>query len=97
MLQFVFIIKFLLSWLIRIYSTILLVRIIMDWVFMLARGWRPGSVIMAIYNVCYSLTDPPLRWLGRYIPPLRLGRMGLDFTPLVLWFILDIITVLLVY
>ncbi|KFI45635.1 YggT family protein [Bifidobacterium bohemicum] len=96
-LAFIFFIKLILSWAIRIYSTILLLRIIMDWVFALARNWRPGNVIMSIYNVLYSLTQPPLRWLGRYIPPLRLGSVGLDFTPIVLWFILDVIAALLVY
>jgi YggT family protein len=97
LIPFVFLVKYVLSWAIRVYSAILFVRIIMDWVFAFARNWHPGSIVMSIYDVCYSLTQPPLRWLGRYLPPLRMGRVGLDFTPIVLWFILDVIAVLLVY
>ena len=32
----------------------------------------------------YSVTDPPLRAVRRVIPPLRLGAVMLDLSPMVL-------------
>ncbi|WEV66940.1 YggT family protein [Bifidobacterium sp. ESL0769] len=81
----------LIKWVIAVYSTVLLIRVLIDWVFALIPSWRPGRVIGSIVNVFYVLTDPPLRWLGRFIPVIRMGNMGLDVTPVVLWFILAVV------
>ncbi|KFF31020.1 YggT family protein [Bifidobacterium bombi] len=81
---------FILAWVIGIYSNVLLIRVIIDWVLYLLPNYRPGQVVGAIVNVFYVLTDPPLRWLRRYIPPIRLGNVSLDISPLLLWFVLDI-------
>mgnify|MGYP001696713021 CR=1 FL=1 len=35
--------------------------------------WRPSGLILPIANLVYALTDPPLSFLRRIIPPLRLG------------------------
>jgi YggT family protein len=32
----------------------------------------------------YTATDPPLRAIRRVIPPLRLGQVALDLSPMVL-------------
>jgi YggT family protein len=38
-------------------------------------------------EVLYSCTDPPLKFLRRFIPPLRLGGVSLDLSFLVLFVI----------
>ena len=43
----------------------------------------------------YSLTDPPLRLLRRFIPPVRLGGVALDFSFLLLLIVLQILISLL--
>lgn len=85
----------LIKWIINLYALVLFIRVIIDWVLYFARGWRPGAVIGSIIRVFYALTDPPLRWLRRFIPPIRIGGMGLDITPVVLWFILMVLGVLI--
>ena len=55
-----------------------------DWVQMLARGWRPTGALLVLANLVYGLTDPPLRWLRRVVPALRLGGVGIDLSFLVL-------------
>jgi YggT family protein len=35
----------------------------------------------------FTATDPPLRFLRRYIPPLRLGSVALDLSFMVLFFV----------
>lgn len=90
-----FILKLLLLWLIGLYSTVLFIRVIIDWLAFLLPRWRPNRVILAIFNVFYVLTDPPLRWLHRFIPIMRIGNAGMDFTPMVLWFALAVLQVLI--
>ena len=57
---------------------VLVVRLVFDYVQMFAREWRPRGGVLVVLEICYTVTDPPLRALRSLIPPLRLGRFGLD-------------------
>ncbi|MDO4664877.1 MAG: YggT family protein [Actinomycetaceae bacterium] len=70
----------------RVYTLVILARVVLDWVRLFARTWRPRGILLFLFNLVYALTDPPLRFLNRYIPPLRLGPMALDLGFLVLFF-----------
>jgi YggT family protein len=59
---------------------------VLDWVQMLARQWRPRGVVAVICEGIYSITDPPLRAVRGVIPPLRLGAVMLDLSPMILLF-----------
>lgn len=61
-----------------LYTFILLARVILDWVRLFARGWMPPPFLLTIFDWIYRLTDPPVRFMRRYIPPLRLGNIALD-------------------
>jgi YggT family protein len=63
---------------------ILLARFVIDWVQLLARGWRPRGWVAVLCEGIYAVTDPPLRAIRRVIPPLRLGQVALDLSPLIL-------------
>ena len=63
---------------------LLIARFILDWVQMLARNWRPRGLVAVLCEGLYSVTDPPLRAVRRVIPPLRLGSVMLDLSPMVL-------------
>ncbi len=63
---------------------ILLARLVMDWVRQLARDWQPGRAMIVVLECIYTVTDPPLKFLRRHIPPLRLGSVALDLSFLVL-------------
>ena len=71
----------------QIYLLILLARVVVDWVRMFARDWVPRGVVLVIVELLYTLTDPPLRFLRRFIPPLRIGSVALDVAFLVLFLI----------
>ena len=62
-----------------IYWWVLIIRLIADLVMSFSRGWRPSGILVPILEVVYTLTDPPLRFIRRFIPPLRLGGISLDF------------------
>jgi possible integral membrane protein len=71
--------------LLSLYLLVLLVRVVLDWVRFFARSWRPRGVVLVLANLVYWLTDPPLRWLRRALPVLRLGAMGIDLGFIVLF------------
>ncbi|VXC01489.1 YggT family protein [Aeromicrobium sp. 9AM] len=63
---------------------LLIARFVLDWVQMLARSWRPRGLVLVFCEGLYSITDPPLRAVRRVIPPLRLGAVMLDLSPMIL-------------
>jgi YggT family protein len=64
---------------------LLILRLIMDYVMMFARNFRPSGIVAAALELAYTVTDPPLRALRRVIPPLRLGNVSLDLSFIVLF------------
>ncbi|PAU66951.1 YggT family protein [Bifidobacterium criceti] len=85
----------LVDWLIDAYLIVLFARMILDWVFVLARGWHPHGFVATLVSIVYALTDPPLRWLRRYIKPIPLGPVSFDTSFLVLYFALIVLQVLI--
>jgi YggT family protein len=69
----------------------LIARIVLDWVQMLARSWRPSGVVLVLCEVIYSVTDPPMRAIRSILPPIRIGMVALDLSPLVLFVIIFIL------
>jgi YggT family protein len=67
-----------------LFFILLIVRLVLDYVQMFARSWRPTGFLLVVAEVVYTITDPPLRALRRVIPPLRLGSVALDLSFLVL-------------
>ncbi len=63
----------------------LVIRIVMDYIQIFARSWRPPTFVMAIFEVVYTVTEPPMAFVRRFIPPLRLGGIALDLAFIVLW------------
>lgn len=54
---------------IQLYVLVLVLRVVLDWISHFARTWRPSGIILVACNLVYSLTDPPLRFFGKLIPP----------------------------
>ena len=88
-------VRYLVDILIETYLLVLFVRMILDWVLVLSPRWYPRGFVASLIRVIYALTEPPLRWLRRYIPPLPMGRIQLDISFMVLYAGLIIIQVLI--
>lgn len=85
------------AWLlIQLYVYILVGRVIIDLIMSFNRNWRPTGVIVGVVDVVFTLTDPPLRFLRRFIPPLRLGMVSLDLSFLILLLGIQFIAPLLI-
>jgi YggT family protein len=69
---------------------LLIARLVMDYVFIFARSYEPRGPVVVVLEIVYSITDPPLKFLRRFIPPLRLGGISLDLSFLVLFVIVTI-------
>jgi YggT family protein len=83
--------KIVLDYLLTIYLVVLVGRMIFGWVQVFARDWRPTGVILILAEAIYTVTDPPLRFLRRFIPPLRLGMVALDLSFMVLFIVVLIL------
>jgi len=71
--------------LLLLYLVVLIGRLVLDWVQVFSRDWRPRGILLVLAELVYTLTDPPLNWLRRYIPPLRLGPVALDLGFIILF------------
>ncbi len=76
----------LLSSLLGMYLWVLIGRIVIDYAMMFSRSWQPRGVLLALVDVVFRLTDPPLTALRRVVPPLRLGQISFDLGFLILFF-----------
>ena len=63
-----------------LFIALLFVRFIVDWVQVFARSWTPTGPLVVVLETVYTITDPPILFLRRFIPPLRLGSVALDLS-----------------
>ncbi|HIW96537.1 MAG TPA: YggT family protein [Candidatus Corynebacterium gallistercoris] len=81
--------------LVRLYVLILLLRIVIEMIQSFSRNWRPQRWFSIVAEPIFVLTDPPVKALRRVIPPIQLGGVGLDVSVLVLFFGLQLLTIVL--
>lgn len=65
-------------------------RAIISWVLVLRRDFRPSGPLVVLLEIIYTVTDPPLRLLGRIIPPLRIGGFALDLGFILLFILVQV-------
>jgi YggT family protein len=62
-----------------IYLIVLLVRLVLEYIPMFNREWRPRGAGLIAAEVVFTVTDPPIKLFRRFIPPLRVGPVAIDF------------------
>ena len=62
-----------------LYVFVLLARLILEWIPFFNREWRPKGAGLVAAEVVFSVTDPPIKLFRRFIPPLRIGAIAIDF------------------
>jgi YggT family protein len=83
--------KEVLFYVLTIYLVILIGRMIFGWVQVFARDWRPTGILLVLAEAIFTVTDPPLKFLRRFIPPLRLGMVAMDLSFMVLFIVVLIL------
>jgi YggT family protein len=81
------IVKTVLYYILWFYLLLLIGRLIFSWIQAFARDWHPRGPVLVVAEAVYTATDPPLKFLGRFIPVLRLGSMALDLSFMLLFFV----------
>ncbi|MFC6238707.1 YggT family protein [Longivirga aurantiaca] len=62
------------------YLIVLIARIVVDYVFIFARDWRPSGPVLVLVELIYTVTDPPIKLLQRVIPSIRVGMFDFQLT-----------------
>ncbi len=76
-----------------IFILIMWVRLILDFVVNFNRGWRPSGFGLVLAEVVFTITDPPIKLVRRFLPPVRFGGVALDFA----WTIVMLVAIVLSY
>jgi YggT family protein len=80
----------------QVFLWLLLIRLVFDWVQVFARSWSPRGIVLVLLEIVYSITDPPIMCIRRFVPPLRIGSVALDTScliVLVLTYLLQLLVV----
>jgi YggT family protein len=85
------VLQIVLRYVLTIYLVILVGRMIFGWIQVFARDWRPTGIVLVVAEAIFTVTDPPLKFLRRFIPPLRLGTVAMDLSFMVLFIVVLIL------
>ena len=62
----------------QIFFYLMIARFIAELVMSFSRSWRPSGLLLPVLDITYSITDPPLKFVRRFVPPIQLGGISLD-------------------
>ena len=73
-----------LSTLLQVYIWLLIGRLLLSWF------PNPHDALRPVYAFLYAITEPVLRLVRPLVPPLRIGMMALDLSPIIVFVVLQI-------
>ena len=73
--------------LLQLYVLLLFARIILSWF-----PISPGSGLSSVFSLLYNVTEPVLGPVRRMLPPVGIGGMGLDLSPIIVLFGVQILS-----
>jgi YggT family protein len=72
--------------LLTVYWVILLIRILSSWF-----PIPPSGPIRTVMDLVYAVTEPVLRPIRGLLPPVRMGAMGFDLSPIIVFVIIQVL------
>jgi YggT family protein len=66
-------------WALQVFFFSLIGRLILELLISFRPGFRPKGIFLPIAEIVMTLTDPPLRFIRRFIKPVQIGSLSLDF------------------
>ena len=81
--------------LLNLFLILMLIRLVVDWVQVFARSWTPRGPVLFVLEIVYTITDPPIMFVRRFVPPLRLGAVALDTSFLIVLVVVYLLRLLL--
>ena len=77
-----------------IFLALMLIRLVVDWVQIFARSWSPKGPVLFVLEIVYTITDPPIMFVRRFVPPLRIGSVALDTSFLIVLVVVYLLQIL---
>lgn len=84
-------IVFILRFVLQVFVLALFGRLILDYVRIFAPNWRPRGLILLIAEAIYAITDPVMKFVRRFIPPLRLGPVAIDLSFILIFIVVQML------
>ena len=75
----------------QLYVLLIFLRIVLSWF-----PVSPDTAMASVAGALIAITEPVLGPVRRALPPVRMGGMGLDLSPIIVVFALQLIVVPLV-
>jgi YggT family protein len=93
----VFVVGNVLYGLVWFFLALMFVRFIIDWVQVFARQWSPSGPVLVVLEGVYTATDPPIKAVRKFVPPIRLGSLALDLSFMIVfivaWLLLRVVSI----
>ena len=70
----------------QLYMLALFIRIVLSWF-----PISPGGAMAGIFSFLYNITEPVLGPVRRLLPPVGMGGMGLDLSPIIVLLVLQLV------
>lgn len=71
-------IALILWWALQVYFFALVARLFVDLALSVNRSWRPSGLLLPIFEIVLTITDPAIKVVRRIIPPIRVGAIQFD-------------------
>lgn len=68
-----------------LFMMLLFARMILGFVMVFSRDWRPTGIAVVLAESVFTVTDPPIKALRKVVPPLALGQVRLDMAFLIVF------------
>jgi YggT family protein len=81
------IVKIVLVYVLSLYLLLIIGRLILSYIQAFSRSWHPTGFVLVLAEGIYTATDPPLRFLRRYIPSVKVGRVAFDLSFMLLFLV----------
>jgi YggT family protein len=72
--------------LLQAYFLILIGRVVLSWF-----PISPGSGMASVFSIVYAITEPVLGPIRKVLPPIGMGGMGLDLSPIIVFMLVIIL------
>jgi YggT family protein len=73
-----------LSFALSAFRVIMFIRLIVDMVRNANPAWRPKGLVLVAAELSMTITDPPLKFVRRFIRPIKIGSLNFDLAWIVI-------------
>ena len=70
----------------QLFIVALIARLVLDYVQMFARNWQPKGIALVFAEFVFTVTEKPLAFVRRFVPPLCVGSISIDLAFILLFF-----------